>query len=84
MLHRRYDVSATSPLIFKPNNLQIKAAKQTNVAGLFSSDTLNASPLNLVWRMRLYMREKLLAAAKPLWLLPAPLALKKGQCQRLV
>lgn len=77
-------MSESSPLVSKPNALQVKAAKQTNVAGIFSNEELGWSPLRLVWRTRLYLREKLLAAAKPLWFLPKPLTLKKGQCKRLI
>ena len=73
-----------SPLVFKPNAVKLAAVKQANMASFLINTELTASPMRLVWRMRLYTKELLLAPAKPLWLLPAPLTLKKGQCQRLV
>ena len=71
-------------LIWRPNALQPKLAKQGNVAGLLATEKLRTGPLQLHWRLRLYKEEKLVAAAKPLWFLPKPLSLKKGQVQRVV
>ena len=37
-----------------------------------------------VWRLRRYSTEKCVAAAKPLWYLPADLKLEKDVCKRLI
>ena len=80
----RYDIAKVSPVIWKTNVVKLTAVKQLNIASNLTNDALVASPMRLVWRMRLYSKERLLAPAKPLWLLPATLELKTGQCQRLV
>ena len=81
----RYTVKCTAPFIWKPNTVQLAALKANNAASFFEFDSLKESPLRLIWRMRWYPKEKMLAPAKPLWVLPAGgLRLLKGQCRRLV
>lgn len=65
--------------------MQLPNAKQTSLAGaLPSQKIIDGGCLRLVWRIRHYQREKLVASAKPLWLLPSALELKKGACQRVI
>lgn len=45
---------------------------------------LHHTPRTQVWRVRLYPSEKVVAAAKPLWFLPADLKLAKDGCQRII
>ncbi|CAK9014066.1 Uncharacterized protein SCF082_LOCUS12189 [Durusdinium trenchii] len=74
----------TNPLVWRPQAVQQKALKPANLASQFAYPLINASPLVLVWRMRLYPSEKVVACAKPLWFLPADLKLGKDGCQRLI
>ncbi|CAK9060296.1 unnamed protein product [Durusdinium trenchii] len=86
MCDDRFVISAdnSNPLLFKPNAIQTKSLKAANLASHFSWEAMQASPLELVWRLRLYTTEKCVAPAKPLWYLPGDLKMAKDVCQRLI
>ena len=73
------------PLVWKDKSVKAAAVKMTNV-GSFIQDfaLLGGGGLQLVWRMRYYKREGLLAPAKPLWYLRGPLSLVPDEAQRIV
>ncbi|CAL1150712.1 unnamed protein product [Cladocopium goreaui] len=71
-------------LVWKPNNVSARALKAANVASSFSSASLEASPLQKVWRLRFWTNEKCIAPAKPLYFLPCDLELQKGSCKRVI
>ena len=69
---------------WKPNAMGSVTIRPNNSAGLLQSTVLKESAaFDLVWRMRVYARERNLAAAKPLWFLKSPLTLQAGQYKRL-
>ncbi|CAK9062831.1 Uncharacterized protein SCF082_LOCUS32651 [Durusdinium trenchii] len=71
-------------LLWRPNTVQAKSLKSTNLASHFTFTQLHGSSLRLVWQMRKYVTEKCVAAAKPLWYLPGDMKLGKGECQQLI
>lgn len=65
--------------------MQNVTVRPNNSAGLFRTEQLADSPaFRLVWRMRLYLRERHVAAAKPLWYLGSALTLQAGERKRLI
>ena len=59
--------------------------RPTNAGGMFGSSQLQgAAGLTLVWRMRIYSREKTVGAAKALWYLRGPLSLAANEYKRIV
>lgn len=53
---------------------------------IYKSQSLSTLVQNTpeVWRLRLYPAERMIAAAKPLWFLPADLQPAKDGCQRII
>ena len=74
---------ASATMAWRPNSMQNGAIRATNSGGLFGTSQL-AAHLNLVWRTRVYVREKTVGAAKPLWFLKAPLTLAADKYQRII
>lgn len=54
---------------------------QTNV---FLTNVLDSYLFAQVWRLRKYVTEKCIAAAKPLWYLPDGLTIEKGGAKRVI
>ncbi|CAJ1431217.1 unnamed protein product [Effrenium voratum] len=79
----KFTIVATNDILWKANNVAIKSLKSHNVASTFTKAKLE-KVLKLVWRIRVYNSDKTIAAAKPLWFLPAGLSLGKDECKRIV
>lgn len=78
-----YIVKNKSGLAWRPQNVAAKSLKQTNIASFFSRGQLEKGALELVWRMRLYKKEGMVAPAKPLWYIKAAVVLTNNQAVRL-
>lgn len=71
--------------MWRPNAVQLKNVKSSNVCNYFSTSNLDGSPcMKKAWGLRVYKQEKLISASKPNWFLAAKLVLKPGQCQRII
>ena len=81
--HFKISPKKINSLAWKPQNVQAKNLKQTNAASFFEAKQLQEGALQLVWRVRHYKREAMIAPAKPLWFVRARLVLGKDQVKRL-
>ncbi|CAK9109302.1 unnamed protein product [Durusdinium trenchii] len=81
---RFYVAPTDEKLLWKANAVPAKSLKASNLASHFSYQQLKASPLVLVWRLRKYVTEKTVGAAKPLWYLPGDLGMIQGGAQRVI
>lgn len=81
--HFKVSPKKVNTLAWKPQNVQARNLKQTNAASFFEPKQLRDGGLQLVWRVRHYRREGMIAPAKPLWFVRARLVLAKDQVKRI-
>jgi hypothetical protein len=74
----------TNGLLWKPNTVRGPMKQNTAASTFPATALLESKALKLCWRLRYYKKENMLAPAKPLWFLSAPVVLQPFQCVRLV
>ena len=81
--HFKVKPKKVNTLAWKPQNVLAKNLKQTNAASFFAPKQLEDGGLQLVWRVRHYKREAMIAPAKPLWFVRSRLVLANDEVKRL-
>ena len=86
-------------MLWKPSNIQVKNVKQKTCASYFDAKQCLESPVvkqaglqrlickhcsGQVWRLRMYVTERILGAAKPLLYLREKLCLGQDQFKRIL